>query len=83
MVKREGFFNRFYSVELRIGGNSETGTGQTQLTKNPVAGLFGTVTTDPDYTYVLDPYQEGRYVTLQKVSDNYLAISEVYVSQMV
>ena len=32
---------RFYSIDLRIGDNSETGTGRVQLTKNPVAGLLG------------------------------------------
>lgn len=83
VVKIPSLLDRFYSVELRIGDNTETGTGKVQLNKNPVAGLFGAATTDPDYTFVVDPYMDGRYLTLQKISDNYLSIAELYVTKMV
>ena len=54
-----------------------------QLTKNPVAGTFGAATADPDYIFVVDPLLNGRYLTLQKVADNYLSVSEVYVTHIV
>ena len=83
VIKRADNLNRFYSIELRIGDNSETGTGRVQLTKNPVAGTFGAATADPDYIFVVDPLLNGRYLTLQKVADNYLSVSEVYVTHIV
>ena len=82
VIKRAAYILRFYSVELRIGDSSETGTGQVQLTKNPVAGISGAASTDPEFAYILDPKLNGRYLTLQKVSNNYLSITEVYITKM-
>ena len=82
MVKRNVAWdwNQFHFVEVRIGNTDMTGTGNTQMMENHVAGNSGAASSPSEYVYVVEPPLDGRYLTLQNVEGvNYLSVDEIYM----
>ena len=82
MVKRalsEGTLRRFGDIELRIGDNDESGLGNTQFRFNPLVGYYPGNNIEPVAIFGPLNNVQGRFLTLQRISEGYLEVTEIYV----
>ena len=80
VVKRTGFFERVFNVELRIGGVAyNSGTGYVLLDGNPLVGYYEGPDSNAAVIFQLASSVSGRYVSIQTSELTYFDVDEIYV----
>ena len=72
-------YTQFWGVELRIGNTNKSGSPREQFTENRLIGFSGPHAYTSYHQFDAIPKAEGRFLTLQTLALEYLAVAEIFV----
>lgn len=73
-------WQRFHDVEMRIGNVKETGSILAQFTKNRLVATYGAANKNMNWAANVQYTASGRYLTLQSIKEEHLAVDDVSVT---